>query len=587
MSQNVVQLLPNSQRSSAPALPHLDRHGIVARLGVGGIAEVFLGREEIRPGLYRPVVIKTLHAHHADEPLVIQMFVDEARVALRLEHPNIVRTEGIGLIDGRHAIIMELLNGQPLQKVMARLRDRSRAMPIELAVFLVMGVLDGLHYAHELKGRDGTPLNIVHRDVSPQNLFLTYAGGVKVLDFGIAKNELQEVKTRTGLLKGKVAYMAPEQALGDGLDRRADLFSLGIVLWEVLTGARLFKGTNEVATLNLALRGPIPKTTELRAEIPPELDDIVRAALSRDVRARFPSALAMRHALGRFLESTGVTVSSAALRSFMHELFLEEIHARERQLIDLETGVSSAPPSSGSPVTLATGTRQEDLQVTRVSGVNEVVDELTRRHRVVTRTLFGGMVGVGVAFAVLLFIVLARLEQLPHAGAPAPAAQHPPVASERALPAATGAARNVAVPLAAGVAEAPNAARLAAEPARVLASTSERTPAARGAQRKPEARNTERRARAAAPAERVSTAERANAAIAAAPEEFGFLSLDTSPWSLVRANGRVLGQTPLVKIRLAAGVHTLSLSNSELGIETSYQVTIQPGATTARRVGLE
>src|SRR5687768_4766651 len=301
---------------------------------------------------------------------------------------------------------------------MARLRDRSRAMPIELAVFLVMGVLDGLHYAHELKSRDGAPLNIVHRDISPQNLFLTYAGGVKVLDFGIAKNELQEVKTRTGLLKGKVAYMAPEQAIGDGVDRRADLFSLGIVLWEVLTGARLFKGTNEIATLNLALRGPIPKTTELRTEIPAELDEIVATALSRDVRARFPTALAMRQALGQFLESSGVSVSSAALRSLMHELFLEEIHAREQQLIDLETGASIVPPSSGSPMVMNGSSTRQDMQVTRVSGVNEVVDELTRRHRVVTRTLFGGMVGVGVAFAVLLFVVLARLERLPDAGAP-------------------------------------------------------------------------------------------------------------------------------------------------------------------------
>jgi serine/threonine-protein kinase len=218
MTQNVVQLLPSSQRSAVLALPGLERHAIVARLGVGGIAEVFLGREEIRSGLYRPVVIKTLHAHHADDPLVIRMFIDEARVALRLEHPNIVRTEGIGLLEGRHAIVMELLNGQPLQKVMARLRERSRAMPIDVTVLLFMGVLDGLHYAHELRGRDGSPLNIVHRDVSPQNLFLTYAGGVKVLDFGIAKNELQEVKTRTGLLKGKVAYMSPEQATGDGVD---------------------------------------------------------------------------------------------------------------------------------------------------------------------------------------------------------------------------------------------------------------------------------------------------------------------------------------------------------------------------------
>lgn len=585
MTQNVVQLIPNSQRSSVHSLPHLDRHGIVSRLGVGGIAEVFLGREEIRPGLYRPVVIKTLHAHHADEPLVIRMFIDEARVALRLEHPNIVRTEGIGLIEGRHAIVMELLNGQPLQKVMARLRDRSRAMPIELAVFIVMGVLDGLHHAHELKSRDGTPLNIVHRDVSPQNLFLTYAGGVKVLDFGIAKNELQEVKTRTGLLKGKVAYMAPEQAVGDGVDRRADLFSLGIVLWEVLTGARLFKGTNEVATLNLALRGPIPKTTELRAEIPPELDAIVATALSRDVRARFPTALAMRQALGRFLESTGATVSSAALRSFMHELFIEEIHAREQQLIELETGVS-APPSSGSPMTVGTSTRH-DMQVTRVSGVNEVVDELTRRHRVVTRTLFGGMLGVGLALAVLLFVVLARLEQLPAARAPAAVIQGAaPVATERALPAAPlSDAPNAAFPPPAGVPRAAPSPRAPA--ARALASTAESTPAARSDPRKLEPRNTERRRRAAAPLERASSAERANAAVPAAPEEFGFLSLDTSPWSLVRANGRALGQTPLVKVRLPAGVHTLSLSNSELGIETSYQITIQPGATTARRVGLE
>jgi serine/threonine protein kinase len=167
------------------------------------------------------------------------MFLDEARLALRLSHPNIVRTERAGVFDGRHGIVMEFLEGQPFQQVLKRAYEVEASLSLDIVVQVAMAALDGLHYAHELKDQTGAELRIVHRDVSPQNLFITYDGAVKLLDFGIAKNALQDGRTRTGLLKGKVSYMAPEQARGESIDRRADLWSLGVMLWEAVTGTRL------------------------------------------------------------------------------------------------------------------------------------------------------------------------------------------------------------------------------------------------------------------------------------------------------------------------------------------------------------
>jgi serine/threonine protein kinase len=254
----------------------------LCRLGQGGMAEVHVaacngtGHE---PNL---VVVKRMHHQHADDPATVRMFQDEARLALRLSHPNIVRTERLGMFDGRHGIVMEYLEGQPFHQVLRKAYEVEASLSLDIVVQIAIAALDGLHYAHELKDGSGRELCIVHRDVSPQNLFITYDGAVKLLDFGIAKNALADGRTRTGLLKGKISYMAPEQARGEALDRRADLWSLGVMLWEAVTGTRLFRGSNEAATLNMTLTETVAPPSMRRPDLPLELEKILMRALQRD-----------------------------------------------------------------------------------------------------------------------------------------------------------------------------------------------------------------------------------------------------------------------------------------------------------------
>ena len=235
----VVPSLNNAASESAPQelLESLERYKLVARLGQGGMAEVYLAAWEVAPFVHRPVVIKRLHPHFNEDPRLVRMFLDEARLLTQLDHPNVVKTLEAGVIDGRCCIAMEYLEGQPLHRVLRRAYQRGM-LPPELAVSITISVLDGLDYSHETAGENGRPLEIVHRDVSPQNVFVTNDGQVKVLDFGIAKANTQEGRTATGIVKGKVGYIAPEQAAAEAVDRRADVWSAGVVLWEALSGTR-------------------------------------------------------------------------------------------------------------------------------------------------------------------------------------------------------------------------------------------------------------------------------------------------------------------------------------------------------------
>ena len=210
---------------------------LVAKLGQGGMAEVYLALAPGPQGFQKLVVVKRLHMNMEDEPMLVAMFLDEARIAARLAHPNVVQTNDVGEHEGSHFIAMEYLEGQPFDRILKHaVRDGER-LPMRLAARIIADALDGLHYAHEACDYDGTPLGVVHRDVSPHNLFVTYDGVVKLLDFGIAKATTQVVETRTGLVKGKFAYMAPEQARSAPADRRADVFAMGVVLWESIAGA--------------------------------------------------------------------------------------------------------------------------------------------------------------------------------------------------------------------------------------------------------------------------------------------------------------------------------------------------------------
>ena len=275
---------------------------LVGEIAVGGMAEVFLAvhRGVGVEGFIKVVVIKRVLPHLTSNPDFVRMFVDEARLEARLEHSNIVRTYEFGEVDGHYFTAMEYLPGEDLCKVLNNLAVSRQLMPLHIAVGITSQVCHGLHFAHQFTDTAGKPLNLVHRDINPANIIITYGGEVKVIDFGVAKSNAN-VRTISGTIKGKVAYMPPEQVLGGEVDQRADVFSAGVVLWEVLTGRPLFLRNNEAATLYAIMNAPIPPPSKLRTEVPSQLDKIVLRALARSPAERYASAEEMANDLDDLL----------------------------------------------------------------------------------------------------------------------------------------------------------------------------------------------------------------------------------------------------------------------------------------------
>jgi eukaryotic-like serine/threonine-protein kinase len=268
----------------------LDRFELVAELASGGMATVYLARLSGVAGFQRLVAIKRLHPHLAKEPDFIEMFLDEARLAARIHHPNVVPIQEVGESKQGYYLVMDYVDGDTLARLLARAAQGKTQIPWGVTIRIMLDTLAGLHAAHELKDDLGQPLQIVHRDVSPQNILVGADGIARITDFGVARAASRLSTTRSGQLKGKLAYMAPEQARGDNIDRRADIFSCGIVLWECLALKRLFKGDGEAQTLNRVLYDPIAPPTSVRADIPRELEAICMKALERDVEKRFTSS---------------------------------------------------------------------------------------------------------------------------------------------------------------------------------------------------------------------------------------------------------------------------------------------------------
>jgi hypothetical protein len=273
------------------------RYRLLRRIGTGGMAEVFLARQRLGGGLgERTVVVKRMHEHLAEDAKFVRLFVREARLAALLQHPNIVQIHDVATLGARAAIVMEHLRGIDVLAALRWAAVRGRPVEPATAVAIVEQAALGLDHAHHAADDEGRPLGIVHRDVSPHNLFLTRHGVVKLLDFGVARSRLDE--TGTGSVKGKLAYMAPEQVHHRPLDARADLFALGIVLWELLTARRLFRGGSPAETLHALLHGVVaPPSTH--ASVPPELDAVVLRALAREPTQRFARGSELASALAR------------------------------------------------------------------------------------------------------------------------------------------------------------------------------------------------------------------------------------------------------------------------------------------------
>ena len=289
------------------------------------MAEIFLARASAMHGFEKLVVIKRILPQHAESEDFIRMFLAEARLAATLHHPNIVQVYDIGEAEGMFFFAMEYVQGQDMRKLVRAARRKQKPIPLEHILHIIMGVAGGLHHAHEKVGLDGRPVGIVHRDVSPSNVLVTYEGAVKIVDFGIAKAATAQVSTIAGTLKGKIPYMSPEQCRGETVDRRSDIFSIGTLLWELTTGKRLFAGDNEFAILNRVAKGDVPLPSSIRPEYPPELEAIVMRALQADPDNRYSSAVDLQIDLEDFSREARLPVSSARMGKFMRELFEEEI----------------------------------------------------------------------------------------------------------------------------------------------------------------------------------------------------------------------------------------------------------------------
>jgi serine/threonine protein kinase len=295
------------------------KYVLVGEIGVGGMAEVFLAIQTGLQGFLKVVTLKRVLPHLATHDF-IAMFIDEARIAARLEHPNIVKTFEFGEHEGQYYTVMEYLAGEDLGSMMNRAAISKQPLQFNTAAMIVSQLCNGLHFAHELTDTAGRPLGLVHRDINPSNIIITYAGEVKVIDFGVAKINQSGSKTMTGTIKGKLAYMSPEQILARGIDRRSDVFSLGVVLWELVTGCRLFARESDAATLYAIMNDPIPRARRHRPNVPEELEAIISTALARTPADRYQTSEEMQVALDQFL-GTQPKFDSKSLAAALEGLF--------------------------------------------------------------------------------------------------------------------------------------------------------------------------------------------------------------------------------------------------------------------------
>ena len=291
------------------------RYTLLRRLAVGGMGELFLAKAAAPGGVQKLVAIKRVRPEYASDTAFVTMFLNEARLAATLDHPNIVRTYDLVEDAGSFFMVMEYLHGEPLGRLLNVMAASKEKVPLQHVVTIGLGVAAGLHAAHERRGVDGKPLDIVHRDLSPGNVFITYEGGVKLLDFGIAKATSRTSITVGPTRKGKVSYMSPEQCVGDDVDRRSDIFALGVVLWELCTAKRLFRGDNEFGIMNQITTIDAP----LANDVPEELQAILERALSRDRADRFQSAMELHDALEAFGRAHGIMPSMPALGRFLED----------------------------------------------------------------------------------------------------------------------------------------------------------------------------------------------------------------------------------------------------------------------------
>ena len=504
------------------------KYDLLSRIAAGGMAEIFFARATSIKGFEKYLVIKRILPAKSHDQHFIAMFLDEARLAATLDHPNIVQIHDVGAIDGEYFIAMEYLHGEDLlELVRAGVRKGIRKPPLEVVLTTLSGALAGLHYAHERRAFDGRPLAIVHRDVTPGNIVITFDGAVKLVDFGIAKAAGRSVDgdTRSGALKGKLQYMSPEQCKGEEVDRRSDLFAVGILLYELSTGRRLYHEKSDFETLKKVVEGPVPDPALVSPGYPERLRAIVLRALAKAPADRYPTARDMQADLDDYARDNKLVIGTVALAEYCEKVFPEKMAAWR------------AAEAAGKPMAERLAAGQGDggyLGESRRRANDVSYAEVSRRHqqkRIAQITLLVLLAGTGAA---LVWRV----------ASPSPATM-----VRVASPPAVAISPPLAVP---AVHAAPSAVSAVAT-----------TPLAGPPRSAPPARDVKSHSPHAIPP----------------PLAVAHVTLAADPWCEVLIDGKPFGQTPLVDLELAAGSHTLTFLNSGANVHEDVRIRLSGGET--------
>ncbi len=515
-----------------PVTTTLGKYTLVRKLATGGMAEVFLARIDGPMGFAKKCVVKRILPHFNDDPRFIEMFLGEARLAAELNHPNLVQIFDFGEANGQYYLAMEFIDGPNVRVLNQATRRLHGAMDFALAARIIFLAAEGLHFAHELRNEQGEFLNLVHRDISPDNILVSRNGGVKVVDFGIAKASSQPHLTKSGMINGKMAYMPPEQLAREPLDRRADLFALGIVLYELITGGMPFDATSEVSIIQAIMsQQPLERATVYRPDCPPMLEAIVNRCLEKDREKRYPSCRELQADLEKFIQSTGQSVGTREVAMLVEESIEKEPESKSGEVVP-SGGLDRTVPSAKSAER-----RQADQPATApgtgggTTGLSSTALREVESSRGAPPKNYTPIV-VGLAIAVVGLATAAYFAFKTPPPAPQPPPSKPVAIVEPPPVVVPDAAVAVAEPLDASVPEAPDA----GEPEPIDAGSK----------------------------------------VVVAPAKSGKLNFRIRPYATVFLDDKLLGDTPLPPQTVPVGKHRVRLVNPTLG-KVELDVVIKPG----------
>jgi serine/threonine protein kinase len=392
---------------------------ILGKIATGGMAEMYQAKITSVEGFEKLVAIKKILPNLTQDQNLVKMFIDEAKLAAMLFHQNIVQIYDLGSMEGAYFIAMEYIHGKDLRVLTRKAKERNLPLPLEYALYITSRICSGLDYSHNIKDLQGNSLGLIHRDISPQNILVTYQGEVKIVDFGIAKAAKKSADTKEGLIKGKVSYMSPEQAAGKAIDNRSDIFSTGILLYEMVTGERMFQGS-DMQVLERVRKADFEPAEKIVPDLPSEVSHILARALAKGVTRRYKSCAQMLADLEECLTTFPVRPSAEGLSQYMKELFVEEIAAEATSLQRTEIKLAAL---KGEPVSEA---QTKTLQI--LEHIEPVPTKKTEVPRSTHRLWLGTWAAVMVAAAVVLALLIKQKPfSTPSENKPVAAAEAPEV----------------------------------------------------------------------------------------------------------------------------------------------------------------